>query len=501
MNQFLQTLFFFLLVTQICFAQFEFSDSYIQTKISEGQIKNSFQSKINSSILDSIITGYITSENIPGAAGLIFDEDGDILWSGNFGYKNLQYQLPVEDSTYFLMASISKTFIATAIMQLWEKGIINLDASINDYLPAGFIVKNPYNPNKNITVRMLMLHTSSLRDNWGILFNLWACGDYPLSVDSFLVKYFTPGGTYYSLNNFSNTHPGNYWEYSNAGVCLLALVIKNLTGKKFDEYARDSILTPLSMNSSSWFLEGMDTSKITTPYRGNNTPYAMCHIGFAYWPVIQLRTNKLELANFASAYLHNGIYKNYKLLDSTTIALMLSDYVYISWGSQGLIWGAAPTLIHDKVWGHDGAFAGTQTGMFICREENWGIIFFVNRGEPPNFSSGFFSVLKQMANYAHLITTDVKSTEQLPTEFVLSQNFPNPFNPSTRIQYQVSSNSHVSLKVYDVLGNEVASLVNEEKEAGRYEVEFDAEKLSSGVYFYQLKAGNFIATRKMLLLK
>jgi CubicO group peptidase (beta-lactamase class C family) len=501
MKTFIQTLFFFFLVTQISFAQFEFSDSYLHTKISKGQITNSYYGTLNSSILDSIITDYITSEHIPGATGLIFNEDGDVLWSGNYGYKNLQNQLPVEDSTYFLMASISKTFIATAIMQLWEKGIINLDASINDYLPSGFVVVNPYFPSETITVKMLMLHTSSLKDNWDILFDLWACGDYPVSVDSFLVNYFTPGGTYYSSNNFYGNHPGNYWNYSNAGVCLLALMIKNLTGKNFDEYTRDSILTPLSMNSSSWYLDGMDTSKIATPYRGTgNTPQAMCHIGFAYWPVVQLRTNKLELANFAAAYLHNGIYKNYRLLDSTTIALMLSNYVTVSWGYQGLIWGAAPSLIYNMVWGHDGAFAGTQTGMFICTEENWGIIFFINRGEPPNFSSGFFPVLKQMANYAHLIT-DIKNTEQLPIEISLLQNYPNPFNPSTSIQYAISSRQFVKLTVYDLLGREIETLVNEEKPSGTYEITWYAENLPSGVYFYQLKAGSFIETKKMLLLK
>ena len=86
-------------------------------------------------------------------------------------------------------------------------------------------------------------------------------------------------------------------------------------------------------------------------------------------------------------------------------------------------------------------------------------------------------------------------------DFSLEQNYPNPFNPSTSIQYRVSSISNVLLKVYDVLGNEVATLVNEEKPAGSYEVKFDASGLSSGIYFYKLQAGNFIESKKMLLLK
>ena len=92
-----------------------------------------------------------------------------------------------------------------------------------------------------------------------------------------------------------------------------------------------------------------------------------------------------------------------------------------------------------------------------------------------------------------------------PSSFSLRQNYPNPFNPSTIIQYQVSSNSQVSLKVYDVLGNEVATLVNEEKPAGSYEVEFKSSvgnvQLASGIYFYKLQAGSFVETKKMQLLK
>jgi hypothetical protein len=85
--------------------------------------------------------------------------------------------------------------------------------------------------------------------------------------------------------------------------------------------------------------------------------------------------------------------------------------------------------------------------------------------------------------------------------FRLEQNYPNPFNPSTTITYQVPENSFVSIKVYDVLGKEVTSLINEEKSVGSYEVEFDATSLPSGIYFYRLQAGNYTTTKKMILLK
>ncbi len=86
-------------------------------------------------------------------------------------------------------------------------------------------------------------------------------------------------------------------------------------------------------------------------------------------------------------------------------------------------------------------------------------------------------------------------------EFKLTQNYPNPFNPSTTIKYQIPELSYVTLKVYDVLGNQVATIANGEKLAGSYEASFNAKRLSSGIYFYRLQAGSFVETKKMLLIK
>jgi hypothetical protein len=99
------------------------------------------------------------------------------------------------------------------------------------------------------------------------------------------------------------------------------------------------------------------------------------------------------------------------------------------------------------------------------------------------------------------IITSIGSEGSLPADFALSQNYPNPFNPSTRIKYQLPNDSDVSLKVYDILGNEVATLVNEFKQAGYYEVIFDASNLTSGIYIYKVTAGSYIETKKMILLK
>jgi hypothetical protein len=120
-----------------------------------------------------------------------------------------------------------------------------------------------------------------------------------------------------------------------------------------------------------------------------------------------------------------------------------------------------------------------------------------------NLSAGKYQYrLKQIDfdgtfEYSNIIESEVFP----PAKFSLEQNYPNPFNPTTKISWQSPVNSHQTLKIYDVLGNEVAILVNEYRMAGKYEAEFNASNLSSGIYYYKITAGEFVQTRKMILLK
>jgi len=103
----------------------------------------------------------------------------------------------------------------------------------------------------------------------------------------------------------------------------------------------------------------------------------------------------------------------------------------------------------------------------------------------------------------HYGITDVpeEKSNSVPTEFDLSQNYPNPFNPSTTISYAIPTDGFVSLKIYDMLGKEVATLINEEKPAGDYTISFNANNLASGMYIYKISSGPFNQTKKMILMK
>jgi len=103
--------------------------------------------------------------------------------------------------------------------------------------------------------------------------------------------------------------------------------------------------------------------------------------------------------------------------------------------------------------------------------------------------------------YDNFTITGIEEITQIPKEFVLYQNYPNPFNPSTTIKFTISKTEYVNLTVYNLLGQKVKTLVSEEKNRGSYEVMFNALELPSGIYFYRIQAGNFVKTKKMMLVK
>lgn len=151
----------------------------------------------------------------------------------------------------------------------------------------------------------------------------------------------------------------------------------------------------------------------------------------------------------------------------------------------------------------------TKDGLYVSKNEGatWLLIDqtltskIVNILEFDNEDRLYAGLINEGVYRSISVLTNIQDKNNVIECFLLSNNFPNPFNPNTTIVYYLPISSEVKLKIYDVLGNEIATLVNEEKPAGTYEVNFDAGNLASGIYIYKLLAGDFIQTRKMILLK
>ena len=158
-------------------------------------------------------------------------------------------------------------------------------------------------------------------------------------------------------------------------------------------------------------------------------------------------------------------------------------------------------------WGIDGVQISTvQSPLNVVNSGNTSnqsgaILTFSGVGAPTGTQSNIYAKRINPDGSLGVITSLQEENDLQLNSYTLFQNYPNPFNPSTTIQYAISSPQFVTLKVFDLLGREVATLVNEEKPAGTYEVSFRAANLASGIYFYRLQAGNFVETRKMILLR
>jgi CubicO group peptidase (beta-lactamase class C family) len=453
--------------------------------------------------LDSFIDSTMANQHIPGLSACVV-QNGEVIWTGNYGHANINQDMAPTDSTLFHLASVSKTFIGVALMQLWEDGLLGLDDDINDYLP--WAVHNPNYPNVAITFRMLMTHTSGIADNWTVLDPLYTWGsDSPIPLGEFLMNYLTPGGTYYSAGaNFGNYAPGTVWNYCNVGAALAGYLVERINpdSLSFEGYCQAHIFAPLGMHNSSFFQANLNTDEIAVPYAWNGSAYVPYqHCGYPDYPDGQLRTSVGQLARYLIAFMQHGQIEGTRILDSTTVevmsALQLPDPV---WGGYnwGLFWQTR-TWWGREMWGHPGNEYGARTEMWYDPEAGSGVIVLTN-GESlwgPRY------ILNELFEYAAhtLVVDEPKGTAIVPRQFALHQNYPNPFNPSTTIVYDLPQAGPIALRVFNLLGQEIAVLKDGIVEAGTYRLTFDGSDLASGIYFVRLEAGAFTQTRKLMLLK
>ena len=364
------------------------------------------------------------THQIPGLSISIV-KDENIVWEKYFGYTNISDEIIVDENTMFILSSISKTITTTALMQLFEQDMFLLDDDIANYLPFNII--HPDYPNIPITFKMLLSHTSGIKDNWNVM--TYYDGDSELELGYYLEQYLTSGGEFYDSNlNFTNTMPGTNHRYTNNGVALIGLLVEEISNQLFNEYCSENIFEPLSMNNAFWFLSEIDNlDQVASPYQvtggsgdscfiigcgiydqsnpcfcdsaciyygdccsdyndvcgesgtgsssGNLTEYE--NYGYADYPSGQLRTTSNDLAKFMSAYMNDGVYDGVRILEAETIELIKTIHYPAVNSMQGLMW-YYKNENGRTLFGHNGGDVGSSTEMFISFSDSLGVVLLTN---------------------------------------------------------------------------------------------------------------------------
>ncbi len=402
---------------------------------------------------DATLLNKMSAGKMPGASFVIV-KNGKWVYSKNLGLADIANNKPVDDQTIFMQASVSKTMIATAVMQLWEKGLINLDADINRYV--NFPIRTPSFPNDSITPRMLLTHTSAIKDEWNTMGSLYVYGDSPIPLDSFMRNYFAPTGIYYSNANFYTYQPGSQYSYSNMGSTLAAYLVEAITGDKFSHYCDTAIFQKICMVNTSFLLAGInDTTKIARPYTWYNGSYEDVGLyGYPDYPDGQLRSTSTDMARFMAMYMQYGTYEGTRVLDSATVAYILSQQTPVD-ANQGVIFYSGTMGNGDKLWGHNGGDGGVNTGMYFNMVNRTGVIVMTN-GDGTTSSNADL-----LANdlYLYGITTSPGNNDTFPACRTVTgiaktdvldgvQIFPNPATTEICIEMPVDG----MVAIYDMQG-------------------------------------------------
>lgn len=449
--------------------------------------------------LDAYILQTMSDLHVPGVAACGIVDDG-IAWSGAYGHADLEHDIPVTDETLFVLASISKPVTGTALEQLAEEGAIDLDLPVDTYLPI--TVRNPSYPVAPITARQLMTHTSGIHDSWTILDTLvvWG-GDSPLALRPFLEGYLTPGGAYHAPDNWNDWPPGERYEYSNVGATLAGYLVESVSGRSLEAVCQDSIFAPLGMDATSWYLAGVDTTRLAVPYdwdAGAGVFVRYPHWGTPFFPASQLRTSAPQLAHFLAAFMQCGALGDARILECSTVAAMTSPQIPSIEINTGLFW----YRMHYGgrfLWGHAGAYYGCRTHMFYAPAEGIGAVVLTNGEDFAAVSMIMHEVLERVAPLATGVPprrAPVAGALALPR-----LEAPGPLSASTRLLYELPRAGRVGLAIHDVLGRRVATLVDGFQGPGRHTVTWGAGDVATGIYFARLECGGLTRTVKVAIVR
>ena len=348
------------------------------------------------SALDTAIERIMNENQVVGLSVAVVKKD-KIIFSSAYGYKDLSTKTKLSPTDLFRIASISKSFSATSIMQLVEQKKIDLDQDVSELI--GFTVRNPKYPEKIITVRLLLSHLSSLNDSEGYF-----------SLDAI-----NPAKNPNWAKCYNAYEPGSKWQYCNLNFNMIGTIIERVSGERFDLYVRHHILDPLGLYGG-YAVDSLDRSRFANIYEYNSDSskyilstgaynprseeianYTMGYSTPVFSPTGGMKISAIDLAKYMIMHKNKGKYKGGRIISKKSATLMqtpasaIEPYGFALEQTDKLIPGHMMT-------GHTGSAYGLFSAMFFDPKKDFGIVIICNGTRGGGYVEGFQPTIRKTAN-------------------------------------------------------------------------------------------------------
>jgi D-alanyl-D-alanine carboxypeptidase len=457
----------------------------LSTTISAQVFDNLLSSKLQNQ-LDQFRSQY---QFIGMSTAIISDEYGH--WTGTSGFSQESGNNSIASDMIFGIGSVTKTYIATLVMQLEDEGILSINDSLYHWLPS-----YP-NIDSTVTIKQLLKHESgiyNLTDN-PLFFEV--LNQNPLYV-------WQDEGIILNLVDKPLFKPGEMYSYSNTNYIILGMILKKATHKSISTLLRERILIPLNLNHTylaiedsledniahGWFdVDGDSELDDFTEFWQPNAFYS------ALWTAGAMYSTAEDAAVFIKS-LFNG-----ELVSSNSLNKMM-DIKTVSHNGLGLFGFTTPDNI--SMLGHDGFTLEYSAFLYYDISSKSTFSVLVNQRDLDQHSMMLiFEFIKTLKDY---IPTSIISEHLVPNPFLLDQNWPNPFNPSTNISFTLEKADIVHLNIYNILGEKIKTLMSGEQSIGKHSFIWNGKNdygisVSSGTYIYRLKVGQLTETKQMILIR
>ena len=453
----------------------------------------------------------------------------------NFGKRDINKNLLVDNNTKYRIASVSKSFTALGLMKLFDKKKFLLDDDISTYL--GYTVRNPRFPNSKITFRMLLSHTSSLQDGAGYNPFTATLSQNPIPNIKNLIL---PTGNAYSSSMWRTETPGNYFVYSNLNYGLIATLIEKISNVRFDIYMKNEILLPLGITGSYNVRDISPIVNVATIYRkpgswvpqvddfngnhpvipANLTGYVPGTNGLSFGPQGSLRISVGEVGKFLKFIRSNGLTVPQLISENTIKAMKTAQWT--SNGSNGQTLGGifnkyglglhfSNTIQNDFICnkqtlgdfiGHPGEAYGLISDAYFSVKDDKGFVFATNGvGVGIAFGSNAYyslenKVFDALCSYfsqtssSRISDVEDSDVEDLESKIIL---FPNPSNNFFTVKRQ---NSNL---LYYELVNSFGKIVIQRTLESKNNFQINTENLYSGIYTLKIQENNQVYYKKIIV--